>query len=145
LFRLSIVVLLAIFFSGELAAQEVVAPTDTTLQLPSPRIALLAGIIPGGGQLYNRKWLKFGIVIAAQSYFTYNFLDNKDKFNNYDSYAEPLPLPQYRYLSKRNKYAWWMGLTYLWGIFDGYVDAHLVAFPADSLNVNELIIEEQEH
>ncbi len=139
------VLLLAIFLAGELAAQEVVAPPDTTLQIPSPRIALLAGIIPGGGQLYNRKWLKFGIVIAAQGYFTYNYLDNREKFNNYDSYPEPLPLTQSRYMGKRNKYAWWMGLIYLWGMVDGYVDAHLVAFPDDSLNIDTRIIKEREN
>ncbi|MFC1480694.1 DUF5683 domain-containing protein [Candidatus Neomarinimicrobiota bacterium] len=115
-----------------------VAPPDTTLQLPSPRKALLAGFIPGGGQLYNRRWIKFGIVIAAQSYFTYNFLENRENFNNYDS---SLPLSEGRYLAKRNKYAWWMGLIYLWGMVDGYVDAHLASFPDDSLNVNTMIIE----
>ncbi len=139
------IALVAIVLSAELAAQEVVAPPDTTLQLPSPRIALLFGLIPGGGQLYNRKLLKFGVVIAAQSYFTYNFLENRDYFNSYYIDGSTLPLSEHRYLEKRNKYAWWMGLTYLWGMVDGYVDAHLVSFPADSLNINTLRIDEQGH
>lgn len=137
--------LLAILFCSVIAAQEEVAPPDTTLQLPSPQKAILLGIIPGAGQLYNKKWLKFGIVVAAQSYYTYNFLDNREKYSNYDGYYGKLPLTQSRYLSKRNKYGWWMALIYLWGMVDGYVDAHLASFPDDSLNVIPSNIEQQEH
>ena len=102
---------------------------DSTGSLAQPRTALLLGIIPGGGQVYNRAWIKALIVVAAESYYVYQFQLNRDRFNHYD---DTLPLPQGRYLEKRNKYAWWVALVYLWSMLDAYVDAHLAGFPPDT-------------
>lgn len=102
---------------------------DSTGALPQPRTALLLGIIPGGGQVYNRAWIKALIVVAAESYYVHQFQLNRDRFNNFD---DTLPLSQGRYLEKRNKYAWWVALVYLWGMLDAYVDAHLAGFPPDT-------------
>ncbi len=105
------------------------ALSDSTGSIAQPRTALLLGLIPGGGQVYNRAWIKALIVVAAESYYVYQFRLNRDRFNDFD---DTLPLSQGRYLEKRNKYAWWVALVYLWGMLDAYVDAHLEGFPPDT-------------
>lgn len=105
------------------------ASPDSTDFIAQPRTALLMGLIPGGGQIYNRAWVKALIVVTAESYYVYQFQLNRDRFSNFD---DTLPLSQGRYLEKRNKYAWWVALVYLWGMMDAYVDAHLEGFPPDT-------------
>lgn len=104
-------------------------PFDTSLRVPDPRTALLLGLIPGGGQLYNGKWLKALIVMAVEGYYIYLFQQNRDFYNHYD---ESLPLSRDRYLEERNKYAWRFVFVYILGLMDGYVDAHLSTFPPDT-------------
>ena len=47
----------------------------------------------------------------------YKHFENKD-----------YPLRKRRYLEKRNKYAWWIGFIYVYGMIDAVVDAHLYQF-----------------
>ncbi len=112
-----------------LMGQPVAAQTageDSTRTARDPRKALLSSIVPGGGQAYNRAWLKMVGLIAAEIYFVNQFQLNRDNVRNYD---DSMPLPRHRYLEKRNKYAWWVVGTYLYAMVDAYVDAHLDSFP----------------
>jgi len=106
--------------------------TDTTGRTPDPQKALLLGLIPGGGQLYNGKWFKALLVVAAEGYLAYNFIRNRDFYNNYDEYDPPLPKNKNAYMQERNKYAWQVLFVYIFGLIDGYVDAHLSSFPDDA-------------
>jgi quinol-cytochrome oxidoreductase complex cytochrome b subunit len=51
---------------------------------------------------------------------------NRDIYKDYDN--DTYPLSQHRYLQKRNKYAWWIGFIYVYGMIDAVVDAHLHNF-----------------
>ena len=102
---------------------------DSTGAIAQPRTALLLGLIPGGGQVYNRAWIKALIVVAAECYYVYQFQVSRDRLHDLDDLSSPL---RGRYLEKRNKYAWWVALVYLWGMLDAYVDAHLAGFPPDT-------------
>lgn len=104
---------------------------DSTLRVAQPRTALLLGLIPGGGQVYNRAWLKAIIVVAAESYYVYQFQQSRDRLRQLDDSSSSL---RNRYLEQRNKYAWWVALVYLWGMLDAYVDAHLAGFPPDRVD-----------
>ena len=92
------------------------ALTDTTERMPNPRTALYLSLIPGGGQLYNRAWLKALFFIAAEGYYIQQFQYYRDQQDR----------------QERNKRAWWIAFIYIMGMMDAFVDAHLKAFPPDS-------------
>ena len=96
----------------------------------SPKKAALSALVfPGGGQLYNGKKLKAGLIISMEVYSILNWYTNSVLYNNYDEQNNSkYPLPKYRYLEKRNKYVWWIGFVYIYGLIDAIVDAHLQPF-----------------
>ena len=106
------------------------AQPDTSRRAPDPRTALMLGLIPGGGQLYNGKWLKALIVITANGYFFNQFQQALKYFNDYDASH---PNGENPYLEERNKFAWQLMFVYILSLMDAYVDAHLSTFPPDSL------------
>ena len=69
--------------------------------------------IPIVGQIVNKKYVKAGLLIAADSYAIYKFLDY------YNS----------NQIGKRNTYAWWILGLYFYGIIDAYIDYQLNTFP----------------
>ena len=69
---LALVSALPDYVAGQ-TADTTLAQPDTSRQTPDPRLALMLGLVPGGGQLYNRAWLKVLIVIAAEGYCFYQF------------------------------------------------------------------------
>lgn len=105
------------------------AQPDTSQRIPDPRTALLLGLIPGGGQLYNGKWLKALIVMAADGYYIYQFQQARQLFHEYNTSH---PTSENPYLEPRNKFAWRFVFVYILGLMDGYVDAHLSTFPPDT-------------
>jgi len=62
---LALVAALPDYVAGQTADSTTEQP-DTSRHVPDPRTALLLGLIPGGGQLYNGKWLKALIVMAVE-------------------------------------------------------------------------------
>jgi len=91
-----------------------------------PGKAFYFSLIPGMGQVYNGKWIKSAMVIGLEVTAYYSWKDNRDKYNDYD--PNIMPLNRHRYLEKRNKYAWWIGIIYTYAIIDAIVDAHLHSF-----------------
>ncbi len=80
--------------------------------------------VPGWGQLYNGKWFKALLVVAAQgtliSLAVY-----------YDGIADDFPVQSNErefYLDRRNLMFWLMGATKLLSMLDAYIDAHLYDF-----------------
>lgn len=96
----------------------------------SPKKAALSALIfPGGGQLYNGKKIKAGLIISMELYSIINWYSSADLYKNYDEdNNSKYPLPKYRYLEKRNKYVWWIAIIYIYGLIDAVVDAHLHPF-----------------
>ena len=78
------------------------------------------------GQVYNGKLLKSAIVIGLEIAVYNACLSNLDIYNNYEN--GNYPLKKHRYLEKRNKYAWWIGIIYVYAMIDAVVDAHLHTF-----------------
>lgn len=141
-------VVLATVFPGSARGQteaDSTAQPDTTQRTPNPRTALMLGLIPGGGQIYNGiydgindgkwlngKWLKALIVVAVDGYYIRLFQQNRDYYNRYDEFDPPLPFEREHYLGERNRLAWRVLFVYILGLLDGYIDAHLSTFPPDS-------------
>ena len=95
-------------------------------KIKDPKKAFYFSLIPGMGQVYNGKLLKSAIVISLEI-ATYNAcLSNLDIYNNYEN--GNYPLKKHRYLEKRNKYTWWVGIIYVYAMIDAVVDAHLYKF-----------------
>jgi len=102
---------------------------DSLLVEKSPGKAVLYSLIPGGGQVYNGKYIKAIILFSVEVYFIYQFQKNLVAYNEWDS--GNYPLPKHRYRGKRNKYAWWIGFTYIYNLIDSLVDSHLATFDFD--------------
>lgn len=88
--------------------------------------AFAFSLIPGMGQAYNGKWIKSALVIGLEVTSFASWQDNLRKYRDYDN--NDYPLNRNRYLEKRNKYAWWMGIIYVYAMIDAVVDAHLHSF-----------------
>lgn len=117
---------------------------------PNPRKAAIFGIIPGGGQLYNKKWWKLPIVYGALGGMLWWQQDNSKQYralrDNYrllvdgDPNTNPTEDPynridaasmkNYRDQFKRftELTSLGLGFTYLLSITDAFVDAHLSRF-----------------
>ena len=92
---------------------------DST-KIKTPKKAALWSMLPGGGQIYNGKYLKAGIIITLESLAIWQSIENGqnykiDKSNN-------------SYLTDRNKFAWWAFFVHIYGLLDAVVDRHLEPF-----------------
>lgn len=118
---------------------------DTSDSIKSQKNAILSSIIPGGGQLYNGKKFKAGLILAGEVLAIVNWHNNSQLYNRYNADNDvDYPLPKYRYLEKRNKYVWWIGFIYIYGLIDAIVDAHLHPFEdvmAEELGNNQNSVE----
>ena len=113
--------LVCMLFLGVIVANE-----TSQLNKKDPKTAFLFSLVPGMGQAYNGKWIKSAMVIGLEvSSFIY-WQDNISKYNDYEQ--NNYPLSRHRYLEKRNKYAWWIGIIYVYAMIDAVVDAHLHSF-----------------
>ena len=90
-----------------------------------PKKAFYFSLMPGMGQAYNGKLLKSAIIIGLEV-SAYNAWKNNAEM--YEDYHMDFPLKKHRYLEKRNKYAWWIGIIYVYAMIDAVVDAHLNSF-----------------
>jgi hypothetical protein len=94
---------------------------DSTL-IKSPRKAFYLSLIPGGGQIYNQKYLKGSLVMGIETLALYSWLENSKIYKNYNS--EEYALRQNRYLEKSiNKYTIieaLMSLYFLFGLYSAF-------------------------
>jgi hypothetical protein len=103
----------------------------------SPRKAALWSILPGGGQIYNKKYLKAGILITLESLAVWQSLEKANQYQDD---------PSNELLTNRNKFAWWALLVHIYGTLDAVVDSHLKPFNEmmkDEAFEEENIIEEK--
>lgn len=128
---------------------EHVSASDSVLRKKhSPTIAGCLSIIPGGGQIYNKKYWKLPIVYVAlgiSGYFVYNFahqmVQYKKEFINRRDGNTALLKPEYKIytdvniLALKNTYRRRMeiaiavtAILYFLNILDAVVDAHLFYF-----------------
>ena len=119
------------------------ASLDSTInKKKDPKHAFLFSAIPGMGQIYNGKWIKSALILGFEVTSYLAWRENSKRYTEYEN--NNYPLKRHRYLEKRNKFAWWIGIIYIYAMIDAVVDAHLHSF--DQLmdsplkqNVNEEI------
>lgn len=116
---------------------------------PNPRKALLFSIVPGGGQIYNRRWWKVPLVYggmgASAGVLIFNANAYKRLRDNYrwmvDGDPGTVPVEPYssvdpealkRFRDQSRGYVELSGMifgfAYLLSVADAYVDAHLASF-----------------
>ena len=109
------------------------------------RAALFSLIVPGGGQIYNKRWIKLPLIYALEGGAAAWLYYNADKFKYYDNifddlvkgiidnqegFTSPSQAKVVRDKYRKNKeYAVvYMILAHIYNIFDAYVDRHLMEF-----------------
>jgi len=115
------IVVTSLLISTVLASQD-----SLDVKIKDSKKAFIFSLIPGMGQAYNGKWVKSALVIGLEASVFISWQDNLEKHRDY--YNNDYPLNRHRYLEKRNKFAWWMGIIYIYAMIDAIVDAHLHSF-----------------
>ncbi|MCX6826260.1 MAG: DUF5683 domain-containing protein [candidate division Zixibacteria bacterium] len=113
-------------------------PLDTTrTQIPTAAL-FKSMLIPGWGQIGNKKYIKAAVVISAEVilitklvYYARKTSDAKKVFDaaTDSSTLDPLFKKYRRAKDDRNLCSWLTGVTIFISMFDAYVDAHLAHFP----------------
>lgn len=134
----------------------------TTFKKHSPgRATLLSAVIPGAGQLYNRKYWKIPLIYAAGGAAVYGIVFYTREYNNFrNAYKERLANgfnvdPYYNQFqtptlqSNRDYYRYYrdlsyiaLGAVYILQVVDAAVDAHFFDFKITedlSLNVQPVV------
>jgi hypothetical protein len=105
----------------------------------APMAALFKSmLVPGWGQLGNRKYVKAGLIIGLESVLIGAIVHWTDKTSTarklFDNEEDSVSIPS-RFQTfddardRKNFYSWLLATTIFLSIFDAYVDAHLAKFP----------------
>ena len=116
---------LLIIISTILIFTSLLADEENIKKKPLKAVALSC-IFPGGGQLYNGKYLKSGFVFALEGSFISLAIYHHTKAEDYydkDNYTE-----YKNYYEKRQSDLFWIGAIIFLSAIDSYVDAHLFDF-----------------
>lgn len=133
-FKLGIILVICVLFST------VKAETGE----PSHKVPLfLSFVFPGGGQIYNGRYIKAGIYAALEGVLIYGALkqndrldDAKDKLEYYREAGDLYGIAEYEfyvdtYESERNNFIWMSVGAVLLSAGDAYVDSHFKSFKRD--------------
>lgn len=99
--------------------------SDSTLQKSPSKAVSKALLFPGGGQFYNDQKIKGIVLLGTAVSAGFLYLDNANKYNSYNGIDMS---EKANYLKLRNKYGWWVGFVYIYGLLDAIVEAHLHPF-----------------
>jgi hypothetical protein len=92
--------------------------------------ALLWSFIPGGGQIYNKQYIKAGIDILAESLLIGTAIHYHTKMNDaYSLYEQTQTQAHYDeynyYYQQQQNMIWWWATVKLLALLDAYVDAKM--------------------
>lgn len=111
------------------------------------KAAFYSLVIPAGGQIYNKKWLKVPLALGLDGAAVGWIVYNKTRYNEYDGifrdllvgkpnefFSSPADVNVLRRAYKsRVEYAWvYFGIAHLITVFDAFVDRHLIEFDIDN-------------
>ncbi|MDD3050684.1 MAG: DUF5683 domain-containing protein [Candidatus Cloacimonetes bacterium] len=103
----------------------------------------LSLLVPGGGQFYNEKYIKAGIVFGTGSFLIGSAIYHNNRANHYWDKVENLSgdynynVDQYnKYYSKLQNDYWWIGTTTFISLLDAFVDANLHNYKEKKKNLH---------
>ncbi len=100
-------------------------------------VLLRSAVVPGWGQLYNKKYIKAGLFAAGEWYLVYGISQDWKKTNRYhdaftnatDQTDKGIQVHNYtKYRDRRNLKMWILAASIFYSMFDAYVDAQLADF-----------------
>jgi hypothetical protein len=131
------------------------AAKDSSIYFSPRKASLYSALVPGLGQVYNKKYWKVPILYAGFGVTTYFLLDNLKNIKYYKTQyiaaidSDPLTInetdiPASQLLRVVNQYKRWRdmtyisyGLIYILNVLDASVDAHLKEFDiTDDISFN---------
>ena len=132
----------------EIRVKDTIKKSGINMLAPS-KAAFYSAVLPGLGQIYNKKYWKVPLVYGALGTTIYFYISNNNKYHAYrDAYKRRLEgfnddeftylvnsrliAAQKFYQNNRDLSALLTGLFYILNIVDANVDAHLMQF-----NVND--------
>lgn len=104
------------------------------------RAALYSLLLPGAGQLYNRRYWKIPIVFAGLGAVGYLFYENNKDYqdlkqeyvDNIDNPVGQTKYPYYIQAKKSREQSIFAVIgVHLFNVFDAYIDRHLIDFDMD--------------
>jgi hypothetical protein len=111
---------------------------------PNHKVPLfLSFVFPGGGQIYNGRYIKAGIYAALEGVLIYGAVKQNDRLNNakdklefYKETGDLYGIAEYEfyvdtYESDRNNFIWMSVGAVLLSAGDAYVDSHFKSFKRD--------------
>ena len=102
---------------------------DSSL-IKNPNIALRLSLIPGIGQIYNKKYFKTILIWSTTYYIVNQYIKySKDGYNSQYCSQYTIYNQNECRIRNRNIYAWSIVGIYMLQLIDAYVDAHLSSFP----------------
>ncbi len=128
----------ALIASPDSTASDQKEPSDLrSRRLPPGRVALISAALPGYGQIYNHAAWKLPIYYGLMGYFAVNAVNYNGKYLDYRNQyrmdpnaagAAAAAVNRDDYRKRRNTQVVWLCISYMAGILDAYVDAHLFDF-----------------
>ena len=105
------------------------------------KAAALSLFIPGGGQIYNEAYIKFGIVGALEGGLIgltlYHHFKGEDYYDKYKATTDEKYFKKYTdYYYKKQNDLWWLGVTVFLSTLDAYIDAHLYNFESEKRKIH---------
>lgn len=142
------------FESSALAVSDSIDYEKRLIQNPTKAL-FKSMLVPGLGQVGNRKYFKAAVVVGLQAWLISSAIDHgreasdfKEQFELSSDTSERLVLYDNFLDSKdqRNKFTWFAVIVTFVSMFDAFADAHLSGFPKDkkpgedklSLNIRPL-------
>ncbi|RKX71674.1 hypothetical protein DRP43_02285 [candidate division TA06 bacterium] len=103
------------------------------LKRNATKAMLYSLFIPGGGQFYNKKYIKSAIGFTAESIlfgFTLHYhIKMNDAYSKYEQSHSQLDYDKYSiFYEKQQSMLWWIGAMKFLSIVDAFVDAKLYNF-----------------
>lgn len=159
-YRSFLIVLISVFASIQVYGQEEEQNADTLIIAKDHSVytgTIRSTIIPGWGQIYNKKYWKVPLVYAALGTTVYFAIDNHTQYRKYiDAFElrvddDPTTIDQFdpsisteNLIILQDQYRKWRdlsliltGLGYALNIIDAHVDAHLFYYDvSDDLSLN---------
>ncbi|MBS4029439.1 MAG: hypothetical protein KGZ58_12485 [Ignavibacteriales bacterium] len=138
-------ILVILFFSSSLFSQQTDSLSyskqntisEQRQSKSSTQAVLLSLALPGLGQIYNESYWKTPVILGFVGYFGYVWKQENDLYHKYQAEYILTSNPQDRkardfYHDERDRFAWYLGVTYLLSAVDAYVDAQLFDFDVDT-------------
>ena len=107
-----------------------------------------SAVLPGWGQLYNRRLVKSLLFAAGRGYLGYRIIHEQQTADDFerdafavtddDGLRDQLWRARNRALVRRDDFIWWSVFAVIFTMAEAYVDASLMGFDAEFEGVDEL-------